>query len=84
MHNIVHIIHVYNYDHETHVIIIIIPLPSNDAPMRHAYNYGLSINNYLYGVLILGALQYLCMVSASFSCFLRSVKGARVNLILTT
>ncbi len=47
------------------------PLPTNDAHMCH----GISISHKnLYGDLILGAiLQY--MVSASVSCFLRSVKG---------
>ncbi len=47
------------------------PLTTNDAPMRH----GLSISHKnLHGGLILGViLQY--MVSASFSCFLWSVKG---------
>ncbi len=53
------------------------PLPTNDAPMRHDL-CELSIIYKLMGIymggLILGAiLQY--MVSASFSCFLWSVKG---------
>ncbi len=55
-------------------VIRVNPLPTNDAPIRHDLcELSISLWEFIYGGLILGAiLQY--MVSASFSCFLWSVK----------